>query len=227
MFELLLPKDCIVHTAVPDECLAVELFAEEQALLTARAVDKRRREFAAGRHCAHQGLAKLTGEPAPVTMHDSRAPHWPAGVVGSITHSADYAAAAVADARQIIGIGIDVEQRRPMEAAICQRIAQGEELAWIDQGNDPQLHALLLFSAKESLHKFLQPLTGQHLGFQDACLTALPDMQGFQLRFDGPQGEVVVQGRWGFDADRVYTAIAPTCRQWALATGEAGRPPSP
>src|ERR1700761_3617241 len=73
----------------------VTLFPDEEALL-GRAVEKRRREFAAGRGCARRALAALGLPPAPLLPGEGGAPRWPDGVVGSITHCAGYAAAAVA-----------------------------------------------------------------------------------------------------------------------------------
>ena len=43
-------------------------------------------------------------------MAEDRAPIWPDRVVGSITHTGDFAAAAVAWAADIAGLGIDSEQ---------------------------------------------------------------------------------------------------------------------
>jgi 4'-phosphopantetheinyl transferase EntD len=43
-------------------------------------------------------------------MAGDRTPVWPDGVVGSITHTGDFAAAAVAWAADIAGLGIDSEQ---------------------------------------------------------------------------------------------------------------------
>ena len=43
-------------------------------------------------------------------MAEDRAPVWPDGVVGSITHAGNFAAAAVAWAADIAALGIDLEQ---------------------------------------------------------------------------------------------------------------------
>ena len=50
------------------------------------AVAKRRSEYLAGRWCAREALAMLGMEGIPALGPD-RAPQWPAGSLGSITHS--------------------------------------------------------------------------------------------------------------------------------------------
>ena len=77
------------------------LFPAEEALL-ARAVQKRRREFATGRHCARSALGALGVGPAPILPGQAGAPQWPSGIVGSITHCAGYRAAAVARASEVL-----------------------------------------------------------------------------------------------------------------------------
>src|SRR6202165_5059978 len=74
------------------------------------ATQKRQREFLAGRWCAEQALQRLGAGSTHVAMAADRAPIWPDGVVGSITHTGNFAAAAVAWAADIAGLGIDSEQ---------------------------------------------------------------------------------------------------------------------
>ena len=74
----------------PDPLLPAERAALGQV------VDGRRRDFAAGRHCARRALARLVGSPEPILSGPDREPVWPQGIVGSITHCDGYRAAAVA-----------------------------------------------------------------------------------------------------------------------------------
>ena len=59
----------------------------------ARAVPQRRREFFAGRLAAHRAMEALGHLPEPVPMGQDRAPVWPQGLVGSISHGAGACAA--------------------------------------------------------------------------------------------------------------------------------------
>ena len=70
------------------------LFPEEEALLL-RAVSKRRNEFALSRTCARRALANIGVAPCSILRTSDRAPIWPSGIVGSITHCKSYTAAAV------------------------------------------------------------------------------------------------------------------------------------
>jgi enterobactin synthetase component D len=77
----------------------------------ARAVLERRAEYVAGRHCAARAVGAIlptfTGDifPGP-----DRAPSWPAGVVGAITHAHGFASAAAATTSRVRGVGIDAER---------------------------------------------------------------------------------------------------------------------
>ena len=71
---------------------AVLLPEEEQ--IVAHAVESRRREYAAVRSCARACLGRLGYRRVPILPGVGGAPSWPAGVLGSMTHCAGYAAAA-------------------------------------------------------------------------------------------------------------------------------------
>jgi 4'-phosphopantetheinyl transferase EntD len=88
----------LLRTLLPDEIycseqigtLAGELFAEEASLLGPGSVEKRWREFAAGRSCARKALAASGHAPVAVLQGAGREPVWPQGIVGSITHCSTY-----------------------------------------------------------------------------------------------------------------------------------------
>lgn len=131
-----------------------------------RAVDFRRREFLAGRACAARALEALgvKGE----VGRDERAPLWPPGVGGSITHTRTLAVAAVA---RVGSLGIDCEPYLNDEALKDVRGSAFDEGEWALLGADAAL-ATALFSAKESLFKQRWPLTRVFLDFSDARLVS-------------------------------------------------------
>jgi 4'-phosphopantetheinyl transferase EntD len=151
----------------------VMLFPEETALLV-RAVKKRRREFATGRHCARSALGALGMPPAPILPGEAGAPLWPPGIVGSITHCAGYRAAAVARAHEVLTIGIDAEPDQLLTEEVLKLISLPAERARL---RDLATAApgicwdRLLFSAKESVYKAWFPLARRWLGFADADIT--------------------------------------------------------
>lgn len=127
---------------------------------------KRRREFAAGRHCAREALAQLGHEAVPVPVGPGRAPVWPPGIIGSISHTDDIAIAAVGRASDLCSLGIDVESADPLERDLLKLVCREEELAALTANNlQPEVGAKLIFSAKESVYKCLWPLTGMFLEF--------------------------------------------------------------
>jgi len=135
-------------------------------------VDKRKTEYLAGRWCAREALRILGFDGIP-GMGADRAPIWPGGTVGSITHSKGTAEVMVADARHWLAVGLDTEQWLTAERAdrLCRELLTSEErdnlkgLTPIQRAN----RITLIFSAKESLFKALYPLTGKRFYFHDAA----------------------------------------------------------
>ena len=164
----------LIRHVLPDWVVAAEmdpltadpsaLFPEERAEV-ARAVPKRAREFAAGRLLARQlfGELGMSSERA-IPVAEGRAPLWPAGVVGSISHCHDLCAVALASRARSTGIGIDVEANRLLGRELRDLCLRPDEFGL------PQSLWMLLFSAKESVYKALFPTMRQFLDFQDVSI---------------------------------------------------------
>jgi enterobactin synthetase component D len=137
-------------------------------------VAKRQSEYLAGRLCAREALRRVTGTATVPAVGADRAPQWPAGVSGSITHGSGWAGAMVAYASAWRGLGVDVE--RSLTPARAERLAgvilTPSELQQL-QGLTAEQQAWrisLTFSLKESLFKALYPLVLKRFYFQDADL---------------------------------------------------------
>ncbi|GLW99279.1 4'-phosphopantetheinyl transferase superfamily protein [Microtetraspora sp. NBRC 16547] len=208
MIDTILPDRVVFREAFGDEPEAV-LFAEETALVT-HAVDKRRREFTTGRHCARAALALLGFPPAPILKGERGAPVWPPGVVGSITHCAGYRAAAVSV--DVLSIGIDAEPALPLPDGILETISLPGERDMLTRLGGGQPWDRLLFSAKESVYKAWFPLARRRLDFADARIGIDPD-GGFTARLlvPGPHvGEAELRGftgRWLVADGLLMTAV--------------------
>ena len=150
-----------------------ELLPEELHYV-ARARLKRLQEFAAGRACARRALAELGVHDFAVRAAADRQPIWPAGFVGSITHTTDLCAAVVARRSDVVAVGLDSEVVGAPTPDIWQTICRPEELAWVDSLDAPQRPAAvtLLFSAKEAFYKCQYPLTAEWLDFHDLRIDA-------------------------------------------------------
>jgi 4'-phosphopantetheinyl transferase EntD len=215
VIEQLLPAAAVVVEAFDDDA-EVRLFpAEEEAM--ARAVEKRRLEFATARGCAHRALAGLGLEPGPVPVGERGEPVWPAGVAGAITHCRGYRGCAVARATEVATIGIDAEPHEPLPQGLLPDVAGPEEVAMLGElaGSHPAVHwERLLFSAKESVYKAWFPLARRWLGFEDAALTVDPERGTFAARLLVPGPTVAgtelrgFEGRWLVGDGLVLTAIA-------------------
>ncbi|GHB07809.1 4'-phosphopantetheinyl transferase family protein [Modicisalibacter luteus] len=153
------------------------------------AAPKRQAEYLAGRLCAREALQRLTGTPHVPGMAESKAPLWPSGTVGSITHSGDLAAAMVAPTECYQGVGLDAE--RQLELARAERLAPqiltpAERDLMAALPVEQQAHFVTaVFSLKESLFKALFPLVNVRFYFQDAQLIDWnPDAQQTVLRLN-------------------------------------------
>ena len=120
-----------------------------------------------------EALASLGQAPGPITAGPSREPKWPSGLVGSITHTNGFRAAAVAPQSVVASIGIDAEQNEPLPDGIEKLVCVEGELEMLAAltGARPEVQwGRLLFSAKESIYKAWYPLTNRWLGFDDVRL---------------------------------------------------------
>lgn len=166
----------------------------------ARAATRRRGEYIAGRLCAREALALLSGRAALApSMSGDRIPVWPGGVVGAITHSDGSALALVGPSDRYRGLGVDLEHalRAPAAENLSALILTGEERArWSGgaaTGPDPVLVATA-FSLKESLFKALCPRTGHRYGFGAAELTEWHPDGRATLRLRETLGEECPEG---------------------------------
>ena len=214
MIEEILPSEVAAAEAFDDAAPAVLFPAEEAAM--ARAVPRRRTEFATGRACARAALAKLGLPPSPIVPGPRGAPQWPAGVAGSITHCAGYRASAVARLTDVASLGLDAEPNGPLPDGVLERIAVAQERAWL-----PGLAAAvpgvswdrLLFCAKESVYKAWFPLTRRWLGFEQAAITVDPQAGTFTAELLEPAEALDGRrlagfaGRWMARDGLVLTAI--------------------
>ncbi|AOR37351.1 4'-phosphopantetheinyl transferase [Streptomyces fodineus] len=175
MLGALLPSSVVVQEtrALPQ---ALDLYPEELEVV-AGAVDKRRQEFAAVRQCARRALAQLGHPPAPLLPGERGAPQWPAGIVGSMTHCAGFAAAALTRATDLASLGIDAEPHEALPDGVLEAIALPQERAMVSRLSGERPSACwdrLLFCAKEAVYKAWFPLTGKWLGFEDALIDVRP-----------------------------------------------------
>ena len=182
-----------------------------EAALMAHAGEKRRRDFALGRACAHDALARLGHADAVVGRAPSGAPIWPRGIVGAITHTRGFAAALAGPTEVFGAIGLDAERVSAMDDddALARRLFVPSELDLLAAMDAPcrSLTATLLFSAKEAYYKLLHPLTGWRLDFRQ--IEIVPGDGTFSARQPKAADDwhQPLNGRFAVMDDLVVTAI--------------------
>jgi 4'-phosphopantetheinyl transferase EntD len=194
------------------------LFPEEEKII-AHAVERRRREYATVRSCARACLGRLGYPRVPILPGIGGAPAWPAGVRGSMTHCAGYAAAAVGPAQRISAIGIDAEPDAPLPDGALHLVAtpaERDRVAETPLGPGGPYWDRLLFSAKEAVYKAWFPLVGEWLDAQEAEILFQPHNGTFTavLSRDGliVDGCPVTRlhGRWARERGILLTAVVLT-----------------
>lgn len=150
----LFPASVVVAVAAP--CDFATLHPAEAAGI-ARAVPDRQREFAGGRAAARIAQHRLGRVPLPVPMGADRAPVWPEGLRGSITHAGGLCLAAVTDDPRIEALGLDLEVDESLPDGVA-----AEVLLPVEAG----MPGRVVFSAKETVFKALYPTVGAVFGFE-------------------------------------------------------------
>jgi len=165
-----LPAGCIgeVRRIKPgDEQLlaAVEAEGLERAVLSVRQAS------GAGRDIARTLCEKLGVPITGIPRSPKRYPVWPAGITGSITHDAEFAAAVIAPADRFDGVGIDIEPAVPLTPEIRSLVGQPEEWAGFSRFVPCDK---ALFSIKEAVFKAVYPRDEIFLDFHDVTVAFAP-----------------------------------------------------
>jgi 4'-phosphopantetheinyl transferase EntD len=178
-----------------------ELLDEEQSAL-GPVVPHRKLEFTAGRTCAREALGKMGIGRFPILRGLNRAPRWPSGVIGSITHCHNYCAAAVASQGSLLTLGIDAEPDEPLPEGVLAMISHPDEALQVEECRlaTPANWDRVLFSAKESIYKAWFPVTGSWLAFGDARVHLHPEAGSFDV-------EILAQSPWNSSLKLIGTFL--------------------
>jgi 4'-phosphopantetheinyl transferase EntD len=139
------------------------------------AVDARVAEFVAGRTLARHAAAALGIALAEVGIGGAGEPVWPAGLVGSISHTRSRAAAAIATSAKYRSVGLDLDDPRPLGSAAALVSRPPERAAVITAGwaASDEDAARVVFCLKEAIYKCQYSLIGVlELDFSEVEVTA-------------------------------------------------------
>lgn len=185
-----------------DEVLAIDHVAPARA-----------REFAAGRYAARLAMEQLGHAPRPILQGQDRAPVWPHGLTGSITHTRQDCLAVVTDDPDIAALGLDMEPACPMGPDLWRDILTPEDMYWLGGlGPTQRGHfATLIFSAKEAFYKAQYQISQTMLEFCDVDLTPDLTRQCFVARLRKsvpglPEG-TCIEGRFALLGNAIITTV--------------------
>jgi len=130
---------------------------------------KRLIEFSTGRLCAIKALELLGIRETNIPIGEDRAPIWPRGIVGSISHCDRLAGAIVAKESNHISLGLDVEEIGRVTSDLWDLVFTENEKNFLFSlsKEDQRVKSTAIFSIKEAFYKFQHPLTKTFLDFLD------------------------------------------------------------
>ena len=139
-----------------------------------KAASKRRAEYLASRLCVRHALSQLGIDDFVLANDRDRAPLWPQGIVGSLSHTHHCISLLLARAAGKKLLGVDCEQimQRQTAEEMQSMIVTAQEKAVLRQSGLPFATALTVaFSLKESLYKALFPQLREFMNFDAAEIT--------------------------------------------------------
>ena len=156
-------------------------FREEREQVAA-AIDKRQQEYFHSRQLARELMQQLGYKPQAIPTGADRAPLWPEGLIGSLSHNDRYCAAALAPKNTATGLGLDIETCGRIGRPLWRNLFTDTEQAWLETLPESAQHneTTALFSIKEAFCKYQHPQTHQWVGFRDVEVERLSE-QRYQL----------------------------------------------
>lgn len=209
-FATLLGEDCcIVEARDRDGWSAGLLEAERGPTLGMNR--QRLREYTAGRNCARAALVQLGFPALAIGKGSGGEPLFPPGVTGSISHTENYCAAALALNRHIAALGIDAQTNRPMEAPLYRRVLGRPPTK--DFATQGFCEGTLLFSIREAFYKAIFSFCQRHVYAADLIVELSADPGHCAIHSLTPDLEsclapFTVDVRYTFDEQRIYSAVS-------------------
>jgi enterobactin synthetase component D len=152
-------------------------------------------EYYCGRLCAIKASRELGSDISWLARLSSGAPSWPPELKGSVSHSKSWALAAVGLSDHHDSIGCDIEEvvTKKRVEVIRKMILVEEEHHLIANKSVQELSLLatIIFSAKESLYKLVNPLCHTYLNFSEGIVKEIDlDMSTFVIELRSEKEEV-------------------------------------
>lgn len=157
----------------------------------ASASEKRKKEFILGRLCVQHSF----DERLDLLKGEQGEPVWPLGVKGSISHSKNYALAAISSDKAINSVGVDIEKcvDEKRLGVIKKMTLTPSEILLLNSINDSKRLELatIIFSAKETLYKMINPLCGCYINFHEGIFLNIDEkFQKYSIRLKSEKAQV-------------------------------------
>lgn len=214
-FRLDLPLGRCVGVPVParlDPTLLRVLHPAERAFLSTLG-PARQPLFLAGRLALRAALVDVgLASEQPLLPDDRGAPRMPPGVLGSVSHKGSLAVALVApdEPNGDRGLGVDLEEDRPLRIDIAPRVLTPDERAALDGLATAERHrrTLIRFSAKEALYKAVSRWRPR-LSFQQATVSdpMAEGALGITLLLPDHGDRIALEGLWRGQSGHLITAV--------------------
>ena len=167
----------------------------------------RKNAFSSGRYAVHLAQNELGLEPSEI-LAIGRRPIWPAGQVGAITHSNDFAAAIVSC--DLLSVGLDIERLGRIKEKLYDKFFTPSELASINDMTDWEVETII-FSAKESIYKAIYFIVQRYVKFKEVELTLNAEDSSFSVSYIGENVMLLrnleTRGYWSIGKDHVLTVV--------------------
>ncbi len=202
-----------IAVAVTDPRSAHNRALPQESGPMARMASIRQKAYTAGRSAAHSAMRELGHPVAPVLMAPDRAPVWPRGLTGSISHSQTCCIAAIGHMDRVAALGVDVEEDSDLDHDLLSTVCTVDERAWLSVLPQAQagVMAKLIFSAKECAYKCQYSRSKTLFGFDTLCVTPAPVSGRFEATFlsDIPHFPVGTRlsGRFAIEDGLIITAM--------------------
>ena len=212
LFELLANQPCRFRYATTSLHQLNNLPPEQLPEVNFGLSKKRNYEFLLGRLAIKDALGSLGNVPAWIERDPlTKAPNWPKGITGSLSHSSGLALAVVSDSPPILGLGVDIEKaNRTIDPKIERHICtqdESEDLHSLHSENFA-IRLLLTFSAKESLYKcFYGKIPTNLLRFKNVSLKWESNTWTADWKFPHKRKYLMekIIGYWGIDQNWLWT----------------------
>ena len=142
---------------------------EAEAAVVKTAAEARKISFAAGRAAARRALEKFGFRDPIIPAGADRAPVWPPGTIGSISHAGGLAVAVAARLEDLAAIGVDLERTAAVSRELWPNLMVAGETRFLNSLPEAEQSrfATAIFCIKEAFYKYQYPHARQWLDFRE------------------------------------------------------------